>query len=144
MRAQTVVALGGMAPDGCVLDRPVHSLDLAIRPRVVRIGHAMVDVVLRAGQGEGVAAKERLVGEALLGHCRCPAFAFGVVEGVAFSVSTVWMRYGTAAISRRRKSAETRRVARSCRWARATWPVRSTATSMEGLPCPVHISAISM
>ena len=45
MRAQLVVVLGVEALDGCVLDRPVHPLDLAVRPRVVRLGQPVLDPI---------------------------------------------------------------------------------------------------
>ena len=51
---ELVVVFVVVAPDGGVLDGPVHSFDLAIGPRVPRLGKAMVDVVLRARVLEGV------------------------------------------------------------------------------------------
>ena len=43
---------------GGFLERAVHSLDLAVRPRVVGLGQAMLDVVAGAGQFEGVSAED--------------------------------------------------------------------------------------
>ena len=35
----------------CLLQRPVHPLNLAVGPRVVRLGEAVLDIVLAAGSG---------------------------------------------------------------------------------------------
>jgi len=78
--SQLIVACVVMAPHGRVLDRPVHPFDLAVRPRMVRLGQAMIDVVLRAGEREGMAAKARLLGEEPLDLGRRPAVALGVGE----------------------------------------------------------------
>jgi hypothetical protein len=51
---ELVVALVMVALDGCVLDGPVHFLDLAIGPRMPRLGQAMVHIVLGAGGLEGM------------------------------------------------------------------------------------------
>lgn len=45
MRAQLIVVFVMEALDRRVLDRAVHALDLAIRPRVVRLGQSMLDTV---------------------------------------------------------------------------------------------------
>ena len=45
MRSQLIVAVVMEAFDGGVLDRPVHPLDLAIRPRMVRLGQPVLDPV---------------------------------------------------------------------------------------------------
>jgi len=44
--------------DGGFFDGPIHSLDLTIGPGVFRFGQPMIDIVLRAGQFEGVSTKE--------------------------------------------------------------------------------------
>jgi hypothetical protein len=69
-----------VAPDSRFLDHPVHALDLTIRPRVVRFGQTMLDIVLCAGQYEGMAAKEVFLGEQLLDFGGCPAVFLGVCE----------------------------------------------------------------
>jgi diguanylate cyclase (GGDEF)-like protein len=43
-----------IAPDGCLFERPVHSLDLTVGPRMVGLGEAMIDVVLAADTIEHV------------------------------------------------------------------------------------------
>ena len=43
---------------GGFLERAVHSLDLSVCPRVVRLGQAMLDVAAGAGQFEGVSAED--------------------------------------------------------------------------------------
>lgn len=45
VRAQLVMIVVMEAFDGCVLDRAVHPLDLAVGPGMVRLGEAMLDVV---------------------------------------------------------------------------------------------------
>jgi len=44
-----IMALVVTAFDGCILDRPVHSLDLAIGPGMFRLGGPVFDIVLGAG-----------------------------------------------------------------------------------------------
>ena len=51
------------ALDGCGLDGPVHPLDLAVGPRVLRLGCAMFDAGFRAGVLEGVSPEEFSLGE---------------------------------------------------------------------------------
>src|ERR687894_1562130 len=41
-----------VAPDGRVLEGPVHALDLSVRPGMARFGQAMIDVVLGTGELE--------------------------------------------------------------------------------------------
>jgi len=43
--------------DGCVLDGAVHAFDLAVGPRLAWLGQPMFDVVLGAGNIEGVREK---------------------------------------------------------------------------------------
>jgi hypothetical protein len=47
------------ALDGRPLDGPIHPLDLAVRPWVSWLGRAVIDVVPRAGQFEGMGAEQR-------------------------------------------------------------------------------------
>ena len=58
MVAELVVAGVVVALDGGFLERPVHPLDLTVRPRVVRLGQAALDVVLGKGEFEGVGAED--------------------------------------------------------------------------------------
>lgn len=60
MPAEFVVALVVEALDGRLLDSAVHALDLAIRPRMPRLGQPMFDVEFCTGELEGMAQK-RLV-----------------------------------------------------------------------------------
>jgi hypothetical protein len=60
MLAELVVVLVVESLDRGVLDGAVHALDLAVRPRVPRLGEPVVDVELGAGELEGV-AEERLL-----------------------------------------------------------------------------------
>ena len=52
--SELVVRLVVEAPDGGVLEHASHAFDLAVGPRMARLGQAMVDVVLRAGLLGGV------------------------------------------------------------------------------------------
>ena len=65
MRAKALVSLVVETPNRGVLDGAVHPFDLAVRPRVVEFGEAMVDAELGAGQiksmgTEGVPVREQL------------------------------------------------------------------------------------
>src|SRR3954465_11748602 len=119
-----------IASDGCVLDGPVHPLDLTIGPRVPGLGQAMVHIVLGAGVFEGMRAQTvspRAIASLMSGGAE--AVLPGVVKWVPLSVSTVCTRSGTAAIRWRRKSPAMRRVAFWCRSAKANLLVRSMATN---------------
>ena len=50
------MALIVVALHRCLLERPVHSLDLAIGPGMVRLGQAVLDAAPVAGSIEGMAA----------------------------------------------------------------------------------------
>ena len=56
--AEFVVARVVVARDGGFLERPVHPFDLAVGPRVVRLGQAVLDAVLGAGEFEGMGAED--------------------------------------------------------------------------------------
>jgi len=45
MAAELIVAVVVIAFDGCLLDRPVHPLDLAICPEVLGLGQPVLDTV---------------------------------------------------------------------------------------------------
>ena len=49
VRPELVVVFVVVAFDGRVLDGSVHPFDLAVGPRVARLGEPVIDVVLRAG-----------------------------------------------------------------------------------------------
>src|SRR5258707_5837581 len=73
MGTQGLVGVVVEAPDRRVLDRAVHPFDLAVRPRMVKFGQAMVDVVLRAGEVECMCAKQLMASEHLLNLTHTPA-----------------------------------------------------------------------
>ena len=80
--------------DGRVLDRPVHPLDLTVRPRMARLRETMLDVEIGAGGLEGVAAEEHLVGAHGFDLGWGPSIAgrpAGSVKCMPLSVSTVWI-----------------------------------------------------
>jgi hypothetical protein len=56
--AEHVVAAVVVSPNGGLLERSVHPLDLAVCPRVVGLGQAVLDVVLGAGEFEEVGAED--------------------------------------------------------------------------------------
>ena len=93
MRSQLVVAVVVIAPDGGVLERAVHALDLTVGPWVVRLGEAMLDVVLRAGVVEGVDAEQLRPAHASLSSRRRPMLRrpWRSVNWMPLSVSTVWI-----------------------------------------------------
>jgi hypothetical protein len=108
-----------IATDGGVLERPVHSLHLP-----------MLDPVRCAGMVEGMDQPDprcALGGPmGFLQRPRSPRWpGCGRRPPVPLSVGTVWMRYGTAAAGACRTSAAIRRMARSCRCAKANLEVRS-------------------
>ena len=72
------------ALDGRVLDRAVHPLDLAVRPRVTRLGQTVFYVEVGTGALEGMTTEENLVGSHLLDLGWCPGLAgrFGEVRAV--------------------------------------------------------------
>ena len=76
--AVVVVAL-----DRGFLDGAVHALDLAVGPRMVGLGQAMLDAVLGADLVEGMAAQPGGRSLAVLGRS---------ANWMPLSVSTVWMR----------------------------------------------------
>ena len=45
MSSELIVAVVVEAPDGRVLDRAVHPLDLTVGPRMTRLGQAVLDVI---------------------------------------------------------------------------------------------------
>ena len=57
MLAQFVVSLVVIASHRRFLERPVHALHLTVGPRMVRLRSTVIDIVLCAGQFEGVTAK---------------------------------------------------------------------------------------
>ena len=68
------------ALDGGVLDRPVHALDLAVRPRVSGFRQPMLDVEVGAGVFEGVSPEERVLGPQGLDLFGRPGGALGIRE----------------------------------------------------------------
>lgn len=58
MMSQLLVALVIEALDRGLLDSPVHSFNLAVRPRMFRFGQAMVDIVSGAGELKSMSPEE--------------------------------------------------------------------------------------
>jgi len=92
MPNELVVGVVVISLDGCVLDCPVHPLDLSVGPRVIGLGQPMFDPVLTTGAIERVAAEpggrtgsvlwqigelDAIVGEHDLGEHRVQMFLFG-------------------------------------------------------------------
>ncbi len=79
------------APNSGVSDGAVHAHELAIRPRVPRLGQSVLDVELGADELEGVAEERLVLGQ----HCRMSSsiqpLPPGSVKCVPLSVSTVWI-----------------------------------------------------
>ena len=68
--------------DGRVFDRPVHSLGLTIRPRMIRLCQPVLDAVLGTDTIEDVGADIA---------ARAPFLFFGrSANAMPLSVSTVW------------------------------------------------------
>jgi len=57
MPAKLSVIIGAISLDGRILDRAVHALDLAVLPRMVQLGDAMLDAVLLASHSEHMRQK---------------------------------------------------------------------------------------
>ena len=87
--AQPIVAVVVVSAHCGFLERAIRSLDLAVRPRVVGLGQAMLDVVPGAGQFEGVSAEISPLSIATLMSGAPDPLAPGVVKWVPLSVSTV-------------------------------------------------------
>ena len=94
MLTQLVVALVVESLDGGILDGAVHALDLAIGPRVPRLGQPVLDIELGAGELEGMAEEWLLAGQHLLDVLGRPAIAGGLGEVRAvvgeYGVDPVW------------------------------------------------------
>ena len=70
-----------MIPLDCrVPDGPGHAPDLAVGPRVVRLGQAMSNAVVSAGQNETVATEPSLFRNQLLDLSCRPTVAFWIGE----------------------------------------------------------------
>jgi hypothetical protein len=77
---ELVVAVVVEAFDRRLLDRPVHALDLAVRPRVSRFRQPMLDVEVGAGKLEGVSLEQRVLCPQRLDLFRRPGATLGVGE----------------------------------------------------------------
>ena len=94
MAAQLVVVVVVIPFDGRLLDCSVHSLDLAVRPGMVRLGQPMFDFVLRQVLSN-IGMRRRAVG---------PFLRDGWSQNCTpLSVRTVRILYGTAWMSALRK-----------------------------------------
>jgi hypothetical protein len=77
---ELVVALAVEPLDGGIPYGAVHALDLAVGPRVSRLGQPVLDVEFGAGELEGVAEEWLLAGQHLLDLLGRPAIAGGLGE----------------------------------------------------------------
>ena len=83
MRAQLIVGFVEVAFDGGVLDRAIHPLDLAIRPRMLRLRQPVVNIIGGAGIFEGMRSEGLLLGDHLPDfHRRRVASGIGEVGSV--------------------------------------------------------------
>ena len=89
MRAQLIVGFVEVAFDGGVLDRAIHPLDLAIRPRMLWLRQPVVNIIGGAGIFEGMRSEGLLLGDHLPDFHRRPGVARGSVKWVPLSVRTV-------------------------------------------------------
>ena len=78
--AELVVGFVVEAPDGGLFDRPVHPLDLAVGPRMLRLGQAMVDVGKGASVLEGVRSERLFAFDHVADLGRAPGGAAGIGE----------------------------------------------------------------
>lgn len=78
------------ALDGRVRDGAIHSLDLAVGPRVLRRGGSMIDPGLRATQLEGMRPEEFPFCQRVPISGTADPPAPGVVNWMPLSVRTVW------------------------------------------------------
>ena len=86
MLTQLVVTVIMVAMDNGLLDGAIHALNLAIGPRVPRLGQPVINVIDSAGIFKGMAPKSTTLLEGLFDIGRCPAFTFWIGE---LSVRTV-------------------------------------------------------
>ena len=144
MGAQLVMALVVEAPDGGLLERPVHALDLTVSPGVVWPGEPMLDAGACAGQLEGVGTEDlaglersndlrnRGATRAGIGEVRAVVGEDGV-DAVGHRCDQAPEEIGSDATGRLLSSS-----------AKANLLVRSMATNRRSLPSAVRTSAMSM
>ena len=80
MRAQLIVGFVEVAFDGGVLDRAIHPLDLAIRPRMLWLRQPVVNIIDGAGIFEGMRSEWFVVGDHLSDFHWRPGVAGGIGE----------------------------------------------------------------
>jgi hypothetical protein len=124
-----------ISPDGGFLQCAVHPLDLAIGPRVVWLGQAMLDALLVAGPVEGMAAPHGRRAGAVLRQV-------GELDAVVREHGMDLVGDGRDQLFQERPGALA--VARFTSRAKAYFEVRSTATKRCSLPSSVRTSAMSM
>ena len=66
MVSELVVAVVMVAADGCLFERAVHALDLAIRPGVLRLSEPVIDVAFGAGVLKSMGSEDFASGQAFL------------------------------------------------------------------------------
>ena len=80
MRTECGVALVVIPPDGGLLDSPVHALNLAVGPWVVRLGQAVINFILSACQDKPMAPKPSFFRDQPPDLGGGPAVTFGIRE----------------------------------------------------------------
>lgn len=78
-----------IGPDGGFLDGSVHACDLAVGPRMARLGEPVIDVILCAGEFKGMGAENLARGDGLFDERDRKPAPVGSVKCVPLSVSTV-------------------------------------------------------
>lgn len=99
--AQLVVRFVIEALDRCLLDRPVHAFDLAIRQRMSGFCQAMLDIEVGTGRFERMATKQDAIGPHGFDILRRPSVAGRISEMRAVvgqhGMDAVWNRSGEGA-----------------------------------------------
>lgn len=90
MASKLIVGFVVVAFDRGIHDRSVHALDLAVSPRMLGLGKAMVDVGLGAGIFEGVSPEGLFTCDQLLVLAAVQLPPRGSVKCRPLSVGTVW------------------------------------------------------
>ena len=80
MAAKLAMGLVVEPLNGSILDGAVHALDLAVGPRVFGLGEAMINVILRASEFEGVSEEDLMPIELGLDLGRSPAVSAWLSE----------------------------------------------------------------
>jgi hypothetical protein len=101
MLPELIVRLVMVAFDGCLLDRPVHPFDLAIRPWMTWFGETMFDVEVCASRFECVAAERQALRPHRFDVVGCPAIAgrIGEMRSIVSEYDVDPVRYGRGEVA---------------------------------------------